>query len=258
MKISVTILVKNSEETLEATLESVRDFSEVVVLDTGSTDATLQIAEKFFNVKVFHAPFQGFGPTHNLASSLASHDYILSLDSDEVLSSELIQEIKDLSLDPSCTYAISRDNYYRGKHIKGCSGWYPDFVTRLYNRKSTSFNDAAVHEKIIQGSLKKVSLKHSMTHIPYRKVEDFLYKMQTYTTLFAEQHKGHKSSSLSKAIIHSLACFIKSYIIKRGFLLGYEGFFISLYNGHVAFYKYIKLLEGNQKLKKETTFPKLQ
>ncbi|MBS0628526.1 MAG: glycosyltransferase family 2 protein, partial [Verrucomicrobia bacterium] len=193
MKISVTILVKNSEETLEATLDSTRDFPEVVVLDTGSIDATLQIAEKFPNVKVFHAPFQGFGPTHNLASSLATHDFILSLDSDEVLSPELVQEIKELPLDPNSTYAIFRDNYYRGKHIKGCSGWYPDVVTRLYNRKSTSFDDAAVHEKIIQGSLKKVVLKHTMSHIPYRKVEDFLYKMQTYTTLFAEQHKGRKS-----------------------------------------------------------------
>lgn len=249
MKISVTILVKNSEATLEATLESVKDFEEVVLLDTGSTDSTLAIAERFSNVKVFHAPFEGFGPTHNKATSLASYDFILSLDSDEVLSPELILEIKDLTLDPSCIYAIPRDNYYKGKHIKGCSGWYPDFVVRLYNRKSTSFNDAAVHEKIIQGSLKKINLKNSMSHVPYRSVEDFLHKMQNYTTLFAEQHKGRKPSSLTKAIIHGIACFIKSYFLKKGFLFGYEGFFISLYNGHTAFYKYIKLLEANQKLK---------
>ncbi len=249
MKISVTILVKNSEETLEATLNSTRAFPEVILLDTGSTDATLQIAEKFSNVKVFHAPFQGFGPTHNLASSLATYDFILSLDSDEVLSFALVEEIGELSLDEKCVYSICRDNYYHGKHIKGCSGWYPDFVTRIYNRKSTSFNDAAVHEKIIQGPLKKVCLKHSMSHTPYRKVSDFLHKMQTYTTLFAEQNKGRKSSSVSKAILHGFVCFIKSYILKRGFLLGYEGFFISIYNGHTAFYKYIKLLEANQKLK---------
>ncbi|MES2198753.1 MAG: glycosyltransferase family 2 protein [Chlamydiota bacterium] len=248
MKISVTVLVKNSEETLEATLNSVRAFPEVVLLDTGSTDATLQIAEKFSNVKVFHAPFQGFGPTHNLLSSLATYDFILSLDSDEVLSFELVEEIGELSLDPNCIYSITRDNYYLGKHIKGCSGWYPDFVTRLYNRKSTSFDDAAVHEKIIQGPLKKIHLKHSMSHTPYRKVADFLHKMQTYTTLFAEQNKGRKASSLGKAILHGFACFFKSYILKRGFLFGYEGFFISLYNGHTAFYKYIKLLEANRKL----------
>lgn len=247
MKISVTILVKNSEETLEATLNSTRAFPEVILLDTGSTDGTLQIAEKFSNVKVFHAPFQGFGPTHNLASSLATYDFILSLDSDEVLSFALVEEIGSLSLDEKCVYSIPRDNYYRAKHIKGCSGWYPDFVTRIYNRKSTSFDDAAVHEKIIQGPLKKISLKHSMSHTPYRKVSDFLHKMQIYTTLFAEQNKGRKSSSLSKAILHGLVCFFKSYILKRGFLFGYEGFFISIYNGHTAFYKYIKLLEINRK-----------
>lgn len=247
MNISVTILAKNSEETLEATLNSVRAFPEVVLLDTGSTDATLQIAEKFANVKVFHAPFQGFGPTHNLLSSLATYDNILSLDSDEVLSFELVEEIGKLSVDPGCVYAMRRDNYYLGKHIKGCSGWYPDFVTRLYNRKSTSFDDAAVHEKIIQGPLKKVLLEHGMSHTPYRKVSDFLQKMQNYTTLFAEQNKGRKSSSLTKAITHGIACFVKSYFLKRGFLFGYEGFFISLYNGHTAFYKYIKLLEANRK-----------
>ncbi len=249
MNISVTILVKNSEETLEATLESVRMFPEVVLLDTGSTDGTLRIAEKFSNVKIFHAPFQGFGPTHNIASSLATYDYILSLDSDETLSTDLAEEIENLSLDPLCIYAIPRNNYYRGKHIKGCSGWYPDFVTRIYNRKNTCFDNAAVHEKIIRGSLRKEYLKHPMNHVPYRKVEDFLQKMQHYTTLFAEQNKGKKSSSVTKAVIHGLACFIKSYFFKKGFMLGYEGFFISLYNGHTAFYKYIKLLEANQKLR---------
>lgn len=246
--LSVTILTKNSEETLEATLESVKEFPEVVLLDTGSTDGTLEIAKKFPNVKVFHAPFQGFGPTHNQASSLAVNDFILSLDSDEVLTNELAEEIRSLSLDSNTIYAIPRNNYFKGKHIKGCSGWYPDFVTRIYNRKSTSFDDAAVHEKIIQGPLKKIFLKNPMNHVPYRKIEDFLQKMQTYTTLFAEQNKGRKKSSLSKAVLHGLACFIKSYFFKKGFLLGYEGFFISLYNGHTAFYKYIKLLEANQRL----------
>lgn len=246
--LSITILTKNSEETLEATLDSVREFPEVILLDTGSTDSTLEIAKKFPNVRVFHAPFQGFGPTHNQASSLATYDFILSLDSDEVLTNELADEIRSLSLDPNAIYAIPRNNYFKGKHIKGCSGWYPDFVIRIYNRKSTSFDDAAVHEKIVQGPLTKIVLKNPMNHVPYRKIEDFLHKMQTYTTLFAEQNKGRKKSSVGKAILHALACFLKSYLFKKGFLFGYEGFFISLYNGHTAFYKYIKLLEANQKI----------
>lgn len=246
--LSVTILVKNAEATLAETLRSLESFSEVVLLDTGSTDQTLQIAARFANVKVFHAPFQGFGPSHNLATSLASHDFILSLDSDEVLSDALIQEIHALCLDPNSVYRIRRDNYFQGKWIRGCSGWYPDRIVRLYNRKTTSFTDAAVHEKIIVGALNVVELTHPMRHTPYRSISEFLGKMQMYTTLFAEQNVGKKRSSVSKAILHALFTFCKSYFLKRGVLCGFQGFFISLYNGHTAFYKYIKLLEANQRV----------
>lgn len=247
--ISVTILVKNSEETLEETLCSTALFPEVIVLDTGSTDRTLEIAAKFSNVKICHAPFEGFGPTHNVASAFASNDFILSVDSDEVLSKELVQEILHTSLRQDATYAILRENYFREKHITGCSGWHPDWIVRLYNRKMTSFDDAKVHEKIIQGSLEKISFKGVMRHVPYRKISDFLQKMQSYSTLFAEQNYKSKKASLKKAIIHSLAGFLKSYILKKGFLLGREGFIISLYNGHTAFYKYLKLLEKQENLK---------
>jgi glycosyltransferase involved in cell wall biosynthesis len=89
--LSVTVLVKNAEATLADTLRSLESFSEVILLDTGSTDQTLAIAGEFPNVKIFHAPFQGFGPSHNLATSLAAYDFVLSLDSDEILSDELIR-----------------------------------------------------------------------------------------------------------------------------------------------------------------------
>jgi glycosyltransferase involved in cell wall biosynthesis len=248
--ISVTILVKNGEKTLEETLESTLLFPEVIILDTGSTDRTLEIAQKFSNVKIFHAPFEGFGPSHNRASSLATHDFIFSVDSDEVLSSELVQEVLDMRLDPEAVYAILRENYFHGRHITGCSGWHPDWVVRLYNRKATAFDQALVHEKIIQGPLKKIALKGTMRHVPYQTISDFLQKMQSYSTLFVEQNLHRKKGSLSKAIIHGVACFFKSYFLKKGFLLGREGFIISAYNGHTAFYKYLKLLEAqNKKLK---------
>ncbi len=246
--ISITILTKNSEETLEATLVSTKDFPEVILLDTGSTDKTLQIGAKFSNVKIFHASFEGFGRTHNVASSLATNDFILSLDSDEVLSSALAQEILSLSLDENATYSMLRKNYFNGKHITGCAGWHPDYVTRMYNRKITAFDSAEVHEKIIQGNLKKIELKNFMTHVPYRKISDFLFKMQSYSTLFAKENKGKKKSSLGKAILHGWAAFFKSYFFKKGFFLGKEGFVISLYNGQTAFYKYMKLAEANRSL----------
>lgn len=245
-KISVTILTKNCQETLKKTLTSVGAFSEVVILDTGSTDSTLEIARTFPNVKIYTSEFLGFGPTHNSASELASHDWILSLDSDEILTPELKDEILNAELDFGTVYSVLRHNYFNGKHIKWCAGWHPDRVIRLYHKRTTRFNDAAVHEKILQNGLRKVFLKHPIIHTPYREIGDFLSKMQTYSTLFAKQNYRKKSPSLLKAILHAWYAFFKSYILKRGCFGGREGFIISIYNSHSTFYKYLKLMEANR------------
>src|SRR5689334_4910244 len=110
MMITVTVLTKNSQETLSATLESLQKFPEVIIYDSGSTDATLQIAQKFPNTKVISGTFAGFGPTHNTASSLATYDWILSIDSDEVLTPQLADEILSLSFNPKHVYQIDRHN----------------------------------------------------------------------------------------------------------------------------------------------------
>ncbi len=245
--ISVTVLTKNSQDTLAATLASLQKFPEILVYDSGSIDSTLAIGQKFPNVKIIHGEFVGFGPTHNAASSLAAHDWILSIDSDEVLTPELADEILKLPLDKTRVYQIDRRNYFNGKWIRWCGGWHPDPVVRLYNRLSTRFSDDAVHEKVITKDMQLTPLSSTLIHTPYRSMADFLSKMQTYTTLFAEQHQGKKSSSMGKAIAHGSFAFLKSYLLKKGFMGGKEGFIISLYNGHTAFYKYLKLLELNRK-----------
>jgi glycosyltransferase involved in cell wall biosynthesis len=244
---SVTILTKNSALTLEKTLASLTSFPEVIVYDTGSTDQTLEIAKKFPNVKISVGSFTGFGPTHNAASRLATHDWIVSIDSDEILSPALAEEILSLTPDISCVYGIFRRNYFNDRQIKWCGGWHPDPVIRIYHRQKTAFNDAAVHEKIKTDGLNIVYLKNSLEHVPYREISDFLHKMQTYSTLFAKQHQGKKKSSLFTAIWHGFFAFLKSYIFKRGILGGKEGLIISLYNGHATFYKYLKLDEANRK-----------
>ena len=243
--ISVTVLTKNCQETLGTTLKSLQKFPEVLIYDSGSTDATLQIAQKFSNVKIINGQFNGFGPTHNTASSLASHDWILSIDSDEVLTPELADEILNLKLDPSRSYQIDRKNYFNGKWVRWCGGWHPDPVVRLYHRKSTRFTDDAVHEKVIVEDLHLTPLSAPLLHTPYRSMGDFLSKMQTYSELFAQQNKGKKHSSMGKAVLHGWFAFLKSYLLKKGFLGGKEGFIISAYNGHTAFYKYLKLMEAN-------------
>lgn len=239
--ISAIVLTKNSSTTLKNTLESLAPFHEVIVYDTGSSDDTLAIAKQFPYVRIEIAPFIGFGPTHNQAANTASYDWILSIDSDEVLSPELSKEILTLSLDARAVYKIPRLNFFNGKQIRGCSGWYPDPVIRLYNRKTTHFSTDAVHEKILSSHLKCIPLSSPLLHTPYRTIEDFLHKMQFYSTLFSEQHKGKKKGSLLRALIHSYAAFFKSYFLKKGIFFGKEGLIISLYNAHVAFYKYLKL-----------------
>lgn len=246
--ISVTVLTKNCGDTLLATLQSLQAFSEVIVLDTGSNDDTLEIAGEFPNVNIHHAEFKGFGPLHNEATSIASHDWILSIDSDEIVTPELLSEIQELLLDPKSVYSIPRDNYFNGKIIRCCAGWYPDPVIRLYHRRHTRFSNDAVHEKILREGVKVVALQHTLKHTPYRTISDFLEKMQKYSTLFAEQNRGKKRSSFSKALLHGISAFIKSYIFKRGIAGGKEGFIISLYNSQTAYYKYLKLAELNKKL----------
>lgn len=245
MSISVHILTKNSAATLLETLQSLTSFAEVIVFDTGSTDATLEIAARFPNVMIHKGILKGFGPTHNEAAALSSYDWILSIDSDEVLSPNLIQEIHALSLDPTCVYSILRDNYLNSRKITFCAGWYPDWVIRLYNRNYTSFSNEAVHEKVLTKNLTVQKLRSTLKHVPYRTTADFAKKMERYSTLFAHQYRGKKRSSHAHAILHGGVAFLKNYFFKRGILGGREGWIISLYNTQTTYRKYCKLAELN-------------
>ena len=238
------MLTKNSEATLAETLDSLKDFDEVVILDNGSTDSTLDRAKRYANVRVERMPFIGFGKLRNEASRFAKHDWILAIDSDEILSPPLLAELKILKLDPNCVYSIPRHNFYNGKQIRGC-GWGNEKVVRLYHRKQARFGDADVHESLDAKNLKIVPLKSPLLHTPYRSTSDFLAKMQHYSTLFAKQNQGKKTSSFGKALGRGLFAFFRSYIIKGGWRDGKEGFTISVYNGNTAFYKYLKLAEAN-------------
>lgn len=243
--ISICILTKNAAPTLNAALESVKIFDEVILLDNGSTDDTIKLAKTFSNVKIFTSPFIGFGPLRNEAARLASHDWILSLDSDEVLSPALIEELKTLEITPQCIYFFPRHNYYNKKRIRGC-GWDPEEVARLYHRKFARFSPSQVHEKLEASHFAK--LRSPILHTPYRSTAEFLAKMQHYSTLFAEQYRGKKRSSFSIALAHAFYAFLRSYILKRGLFCGREGFLISLYNANTTFYKYLKLAELNDSL----------
>ena len=243
---TATVLTKNSERTIGESLESLSWIPEIILLDTGSTDRTLEIARCFPNVKIHLSPFTGFGALHNQMAVLASHDWILSVDSDEKVSDELASELEELLLDPSCVYSITRWNFLFGKRVHH-SGWSPDRVVRLYNRTRTSFSEVLVHEWVITEGLTALPLRHPIYHTPYLTIEDFLDKMQRYSSLFAKQNRHKRVGSLPRALLHGWGAFTKAYLIKGGLLDGFNGYLIASYNAHTAFYKYLKLRELNCK-----------
>ncbi len=245
-KMSVCILVKNAEHTIRECLESVRAFDEIILLDNGSTDKTLTIAQDFNhtyqNLQIFHSEFIGFGALKNLAISKARNDWILSIDSDEVLESSALAEIQALHLEKNMILALPRKNLYNDTWIKAC-GWYPDFVWRIFHKSFTRFNDNIVHESIIVPSnATKLHLQNGLKHYAYDNIEHLIEKMQKYSSLWASQNQ-HKKSSPFKAINHGLWTFIRNYFFKKGICYGYKGFVISVCNGLGAFFKYMKLYE---------------
>lgn len=242
--ITVTILTKNSQKYLVEVLDALQLFDEVLLYDNGSSDKTFEIASHYSNVVVYHGPFEGFGVMHNKATELARNDWILSIDSDEVVTPEMALEILNAQLSPDCVYSFPRHNFYNNRHIK-CCGWYPDRQNRLYYRKKTAFTNAEVHESIITDRLTIVKFCGAIKHYSYETTADFLKKMQVYSDLFAKQYKGKRKSSIMTAVGHATFTFFKNYFFQRGILYGKEGFIVSIYNANTAFYKYLKLLEAN-------------
>ena len=244
--ISVTVLTKNSAACLVECLNALEAFAEVVIIDNGSTDDTISIASGFKNVKLYEHPFTGFGPLKNLAVDHASNDWILSVDSDEIVTPELASEILSLNLDCNRLYAMKRDNYYHRKLIRGC-GWQNDSVQRLFNRKSSRFDDKLIHEGLqMNESLKTETLQGRLKHYTYDNASQLVQKMQHYSTLWAEEHHGRKKASPLKAVLYGFFTFLKSYVLKSGWIDGYQGVLISISNANGAFYKYIKLYEADR------------
>ncbi|MBP9841053.1 MAG: glycosyltransferase family 2 protein [Simkaniaceae bacterium] len=234
-QISVILLTKG--DVLKETWNSLKYFNEVVMINTGPP----LVQAPFPNTTLLHAPYEG-DLTRHQGIEKAKHDWILSIDSDEVLSPELIHEIDTLLLSRGTVYSIPFKNFFNGRFIRGC-GWYPDRHVRLFHRKDTAFEPVRIHSSVMTHQLNVKKLQNAILHYSYRSIGDFLQKMQLYSALYATEFEGKKKGSLSKAIFHGFFAFFKSYIIKRGFLDGKEGWIISAYQGHMAYYKYLKLME---------------
>ncbi|MFY9090217.1 glycosyltransferase family 2 protein [Arcobacter aquimarinus] len=249
MNISVVVLAKNNEKTIGKTLNSLIEFDDVVVYDNGSTDGTISIAKGFKNVNLVQGEFKGFGWTKNYATSFAKNDWILIIDSDEVVDSELLKELKNKKLDKRTVYKLNFKAFYKNIQVKHC-GWNNQKIKRLYNKGVTSYNSNDVHEDIITQGLNQELLKGNVEHYSYHSISEFIIKADRYSTLFATNNVGKKSSSPTKAFFNGMYSFFRTYILKQGFRDGYVGLIIAFSHAVTNFYKYIKLYELNKELKK--------
>jgi len=245
--ISVVVLAKNNKATIRKTLESLSEFKDVLVYDNGSSDETMDIAKEFSNVNLIQGRFNGFGWTKNKAASYAKNDWILIIDSDEVVDKALLKTLYKKKLDKHTVYILNFKAYYKNIQVKYC-GWNNQKIKRLYNKSVTNYNDNDVHEDIISKDLKTEELQGNVEHYSYQTLEQFIDKANNYSTLFAKNNVGKKSSSPLKAFFNGLYSFIKTYIFKRGFLDGYVGLVISFSHMITNFFKYMKLYELNKKI----------
>lgn len=244
MNVSAVMIVKNGAKTIRKTLDSLSAFEDVIVYDNGSTDGTMTIAKEYPNVHWIEGFFDGFGTTKNRAASYAKHDWILIIDSDEVVDEGLLHALQTKKLDPKTIYIVNFLAYYKEIPIKYC-GWNNQKIRRLYNQSMTHFNDNAVHENIIDEGMTKVLIEGNMKHYSYGSISDFIVKLDRYSTLFAQDNAGKRHSSPAKAFFNGLYSFFRTYILKRGFLDGYVGLIIAFSHAATNFYKYIKLYEMN-------------
>jgi len=245
MNISAVVLAKNNEATIEKTLKSLQTFDDVVLYDNGSTDNTKKIAQNFKNVNLVEGEFKGFGWTKNRAVEFAKHDWIIIVDSDEVIDAQLLKTLQTKELNPNKVYILNFKAFYKNIQVKHC-GWNNQKIKRVFNRTVTRYNDNDVHEDIITEGLVIEELHGNMEHYSYQSIEQFVNKANTYSTLFAKNNVGKKHSSPAKAYFNASYSFFRTYIIKRGFLDGYVGLIIAFSHMVTNFYKYMKLYEMNK------------
>lgn len=245
--ISAVVLAKNNENTIEKTLKSLQDFDDVVVYDNGSTDSTMTIARGFKNVNLVEGEFKGFGWSKNKAVSFTKYDWVIIIDSDEVIDAKLLEILKTKQLDKNKVYQLNFKAFYKDIQVKYC-GWNNQKIKRLYNKTLTSYNMNDVHEDIISDGFEMEILGGNVEHYSYHSISQFIIKADHYSTLFAKNNVGKKNSSPTKAIFNGIYSFVKTYFFKRGFLDGYVGLVISFSHMVTNFYKYIKLYELNKEL----------
>jgi (heptosyl)LPS beta-1,4-glucosyltransferase len=245
-KLSVTVITHNEAADIAAALQSVAWADEIVVVDAESTDATVAIARQFTE-RIVVRPWAGYVEQKNHAASLASHDWILSLDADErvtpLLADEIRTTLSDLSSQPThAAYRVPRVTWHLGRWIRS-TDWYPDYQVRLYDRRRARWTGRYVHEALtVGGSIG--DFRGELQHFAYRDVSDHLETIDRYATLAARQMRedGRRAGLLDLAG-HPPLAFLRNYVLRAGFRDGVPGFIVSAMNAYYVFLKFAKLWE---------------
>ncbi|EMW1143890.1 MULTISPECIES: glycosyltransferase family 2 protein [Serratia] len=241
--LSVVMIAKNEAGLLPDCLRSVEWADEIIVLDSGSEDDSVAVAEGL-GAKVFtHTDWQGFGKQRQLAQSYASHDYVLMIDADERVTPELRQSIERVlnAPDDGAVYSCARRNLFLGRFMRH-SGWYPDRVNRLYANQRYRYNDDLVHESLNIGGAKVIPLSGDMLHLTCRDFFAFQRKQLRYAEEWATQrHQAGKRCGYLSILTHTLGAFVKTWLLRAGFLDGKQGLLLAVVNAQYTFNKYAAL-----------------
>ncbi|RZU03037.1 glycosyltransferase family 2 protein [Rivibacter subsaxonicus] len=242
MRLSVVLITKNEARHIEACLASVGFADEWIVVDSGSSDGTQELARRAGARVIETSDWPGFGPQKNRALAAASGDWVFSIDADERASPELAASIRAAMAAAAgpASYKVSRLSSFCGEWIRH-GDWYPDDVLRLFRRGSARFSDDLVHEQVLaDGPVGR--LDGELLHESQPSLESCLDKLNRYTSGRALQlHRAGRSGSLSKAIAHGLWAFLRSYVFKRGFLDGRMGFVVAFSIAEGTYYRYLKI-----------------
>ncbi len=248
-KISVAIITHNEEGDIRDCLESVKWADEIVVVDSFSTDRTVEICQQYSD-KVFQREWPGFSVQKNNAIDLTTNTWVLIIDADERVSEGLKAEIKEvLSLGsfgrngPEFDgYLIPRRSYFLGRWIK-YGGWYPDYSVRLFRKDKGRFEQREIHESVkING--KTGRLKNPLEHYTYRSLSEYIRRMDSYSTLAArEMAKTGRGSGIGSMLYRPLFTFFRMYVLQQGFREGIYGLLLAILYSYYTFVKYAKLWE---------------
>jgi glycosyltransferase involved in cell wall biosynthesis len=240
MKITATIITLNEERNIARALESLRCADEILIVDSGSVDRTIELAQNL-GARVIEAGWKGYAAQKNWAAEQAAHDWILSLDADEALSEALEAEIWNLKKSgPRCdAYTMPRLARYLGRWIMH-SGWYPDRKVRLYHRRKAKWVGEFVHESVkVEGRIGH--LESNILHFTCDSLSEHLRTLDRYTTLAAQEIAARKVRvSLLRMVFDPAWTFFKAYFLQRGFLDGLEGVTIAYMAAFYTFLKYSK------------------